>query len=353
MPPRRTRRASASAGPTATSEGTPRLPPLRAVRLSAAQTGRPRRPRAQPPPLPLPTPCTAATARTSRTRAHRGRPLFPAPTRTSSACCPSPQVSPPALPGRASHTFATPSPAAGSLCWRPPQPQPPPLMANLWACAPPRPCPRPAAFWILFVEFVGYFLVAIYLDHVLPDENGALPAPRARRGMPPRMLPCFPLRHLLLTLVKTPCRRAVGRATDGSEPAPAPAAAGPAGVRKGRPWYFLSPFYWCGASWRRSKKHAVRTARRAAWACPVGPQVPPLAGTFGSCTAPPVGRARDASHAACGPACHDSPRGSSVPPPPARRHAGASAACGRRWRVRLRWTRALSATPTCWRRRSA
>lgn len=30
----------------------------------------------------------------------------------------------------------------------------------------------PAVFWVLFFEFVVYFLLAVYLDHVLADENG-------------------------------------------------------------------------------------------------------------------------------------------------------------------------------------
>jgi hypothetical protein len=34
--------------------------------------------------------------------------------------------------------------------------------------------PAAAAFLILFIEFLGYFLLAVYLDHVLADENGAL-----------------------------------------------------------------------------------------------------------------------------------------------------------------------------------
>jgi hypothetical protein len=53
------------------------------------------------------------------------------------------------------------------------------------ACSGPEPgalCPLPissrrlpaAAFLILFIEFLGYFLLAVYLDHVLADENGAL-----------------------------------------------------------------------------------------------------------------------------------------------------------------------------------
>ena len=32
-------------------------------------------------------------------------------------------------------------------------------------------------------------------------------------------------------------------------------------MRKGRPWYFLSPSYWCGASWRPRRHAGVRTAR--------------------------------------------------------------------------------------------
>ncbi|PSC73682.1 ABC transporter A family member 2 [Micractinium conductrix] len=64
--------------------------------------------------------------------------------------------------------------------------------------------PLPTVFVILALEFVIYFLLAVFLDHVLADENG---------------------------------------------------------VRKGRPWYFLSPSYWCGASWRPRRHAGVRTAR--------------------------------------------------------------------------------------------
>ncbi|KAI7842323.1 hypothetical protein COHA_003963 [Chlorella ohadii] len=59
--------------------------------------------------------------------------------------------------------------------------------------------------WVLFFEFVVYFLIAVYLDHVLADENG---------------------------------------------------------VRKGTPWYFLTPSYWTGrGSGRAGSRNVVRTAR--------------------------------------------------------------------------------------------
>lgn len=123
------------------------------------------------------------------------------------------------------------------------------------------------------MEFIGYFVLAIYLDHILPDENGVCPL-----GPPGRLLwpavswpavscygrPCLAPRAwsvLAMQWAVLEWRR------QGSVWVPflartlPPALAAPAGVRKGRPWYFLSPNYWCGVSWRRSKKNAVRTAR--------------------------------------------------------------------------------------------
>lgn len=41
-----------------------------------------------------------------------------------------------------------------------------PLMAS------PMPIRR-AVYWVLFFEWIIYFALAVYLDHVLPDENGA------------------------------------------------------------------------------------------------------------------------------------------------------------------------------------
>lgn len=50
-----------------------------------------------------------------------------------------------------------------------------------------------------------------------------------------------------------------------------PRALHPAGVRKGTPWYFLTPSYWTGrGSGRVGSKNVVRTARWARWRVLVG-----------------------------------------------------------------------------------
>lgn len=68
-----------------------------------------------------------------------------------------------------------------------------PCMAAAWAPGPhAQPTSRPlfrAAFWILFVEFVGYFVLGIYLDHILPDENGGDPPPLSAL-LPPSLCWC-------------------------------------------------------------------------------------------------------------------------------------------------------------------
>jgi hypothetical protein len=121
--------------------------------------------------------------------------------------------------------------------------------------------PLPNLFIIMFVEFLVYWMVAVWLDNVLPDANGAPPLPTAAHagqegagvlgssGCPLHSHIHHHHRHTALHRTHPfPC------------PPPSRLAAG---VRR-RGWYFLQRSYWHGAGTNKKRKKGGKGSKGAA-----------------------------------------------------------------------------------------